>query len=377
METTAAESIDWERKADTLFRCLASVRESLREHQQRMDHQIEDALEQFVKRDALPPAPPPPAPEAADDEEANELAIDLSIELAAMTAENERLKLRLLSAAGDDLCRLSQEEIKELSSGGVKIPPREEFIASCERFHAQIAGEVGVLGNCLTLAQLIAENAKLTAERDAARNEINSAWQIIDTCYEIEPREVFEAGDKATPGMTPLSNAVFTIWKREPKVKELTAERDQLREQLTEAEPFAHAGRYMMTAMDAISEPELTADVKSIDAYIRVYERLRAQLTAAEAACDVKDAAIRAIETNQSCPCCGKWELNLVNAATSISGNSLLEERERLRAAIENLCGIIEAHEIDTLDCDRRGEIHCDCLERAMEKARAALKGGQ
>ena len=76
----------------------------------------------------------------------------------------ERLRNRLLTAAGDDLCRLSQEEIKAYSQGGVPIPPKEEFLASCERFHAQVAGEAGVNHNCLTLAQLIAENERLTRD---------------------------------------------------------------------------------------------------------------------------------------------------------------------------------------------------------------------
>src|SRR3990167_4585407 len=81
--------------------------------------------------------------------------------LAELAAEIERLKIRLLSAAGDDLCRLSQEEIKELSSGAVKIPPKEEFLASCERFHTQIAKESGVMKDCMTLAQFVAENERL------------------------------------------------------------------------------------------------------------------------------------------------------------------------------------------------------------------------
>lgn len=86
------------------------------------------------------------------------------IEIAELLiAEVEQLRQRLLTAAGDDLCRLSQEEIKAMSSGGVPIPPKEEFLASCERFHAQVAGESGVNQNCLTLAQLIAENERLRA----------------------------------------------------------------------------------------------------------------------------------------------------------------------------------------------------------------------
>jgi hypothetical protein len=87
---------------------------------------------------------------------------------ALLIEEVERLRTRLLSAAGDDLCRLSQEEIKAMSSGAVKIPPKAEFLASCERFHAQVAKESGVLENCLTLAQLIAENEKLREQLAAA-----------------------------------------------------------------------------------------------------------------------------------------------------------------------------------------------------------------
>jgi len=93
--------------------------------------------------------------------------------LDAATDTIERLKQRLLTAAGDDLCRLSQEEIKDLTGGKVPIPPRDEFLASCERFHAQVAGESGVNQNCLTLAQLIAENADLEAKLAASEA---AAW---------------------------------------------------------------------------------------------------------------------------------------------------------------------------------------------------------
>ena len=88
------------------------------------------------------------------------------------------LETRLLSAAGDDLCRLTQEEIKAMSAGTVKIPPKDEFLASCERFHAQVAGESGVMENCLTLAQLVAENAKLQADLATARAELDEACQL-------------------------------------------------------------------------------------------------------------------------------------------------------------------------------------------------------
>jgi regulator of replication initiation timing len=88
--------------------------------------------------------------------------------------DNERLQQRLLTAAGDDLCRLTQEEIRAYTSGAVPIPPKDEFLASCERFHAQIASESGVNHNCLTLAQLIAENERLKQERDQWRKELDN-----------------------------------------------------------------------------------------------------------------------------------------------------------------------------------------------------------
>jgi hypothetical protein len=96
---------------------------------------------------------------------------DLELKISELQSEIDRLRIRLLSAAGDDLCRLTQEEIKELSSGLVKIPPKEEFLKSCGRFHDQIAAGPGVLTNCLTLAQLIAENESLREDKDRLREE--------------------------------------------------------------------------------------------------------------------------------------------------------------------------------------------------------------
>lgn len=33
----------------------------------------------------------------------------------------------------------------------------------------------------------------------------------------------------------------------------------------------------------------------------------------------------------------------------------------------------IEAHEIESLDCDRRGDIYCNCLSQQVEKAKAVI----
>lgn len=89
--------------------------------------------------------------------------------IAELKAENAKLRARLLTAAGDDLCRLTQEEIKAYTSGAVQIPPEEEFIPSCLRFHQQIAGTEGVLQNCLTSAQMAAEITSLEAENARLR----------------------------------------------------------------------------------------------------------------------------------------------------------------------------------------------------------------
>ncbi len=106
--------------------------------------------------------------------------------------QTERLRARLLTAAGDDLCRLTQEEIKDLSSGKVQIPPKEEFLASCERFHAQIASKDGVMSNCLTLAQLVAENERLRQHADCVRipeeGVPEAKWLVIGPASVAEMR---------------------------------------------------------------------------------------------------------------------------------------------------------------------------------------------
>lgn len=45
------------------------------------------------------------------------------------------------------------------------------------------------------------------------------------------------------------------------------------------------------------------------------------------------------------------------------------------RAAMaEELVGVIEAHEIESLSCDRDGETYCDCLRKAVVKYRALAR---
>jgi hypothetical protein len=118
----------------------------------------------------------------------------------AAKAEVAKLRLRLLSAAGDDLCRLTQEEIKAYTSGEVQIPPKEEFIASCERFHQQIAAGPGVLSGCLTLAQLIAENERLKEQLVEAERVRNNAHEYsASKCVELINLKADLASLKAAP----------------------------------------------------------------------------------------------------------------------------------------------------------------------------------
>ena len=66
-------------------------------------------------------------------------------------------RLAVRNAAGDNLCWID---------GPVpsKIPPREEFLESCRRYHAQISGERGELTGCRTIAQLEARIIELEDE---------------------------------------------------------------------------------------------------------------------------------------------------------------------------------------------------------------------
>lgn len=85
----------------------------------------------------------------------------LEFTVQQLRTENAELRTRLLSAAGDDLCRLTQEEIEKYRLGKVQLPPKCVFIESCEAFHDDLAAKDGTLKKSYTLAQMIAENEKL------------------------------------------------------------------------------------------------------------------------------------------------------------------------------------------------------------------------
>lgn len=106
--------------------------------------------------------------------------VALDVRVRQLEKERDRLAARLLTAAGDDLCRLTQDEIKALGAGTVKIPPRDEFLASCARFHEQLAAESGVMTNCLTLAQLVAENQQQAHRIAALEAALRSIHDLAD-----------------------------------------------------------------------------------------------------------------------------------------------------------------------------------------------------
>lgn len=46
----------------------------------------------------------------------------------------------------------------------------------------------------------------------------------------------------------------------------------------------------------------------------------------------------------------------------------------KMLAALQSLIGVIDSHDIQTEDCDRRGHLYCDCLQRAREPALDAIR---
>lgn len=44
-----------------------------------------------------------------------------------------------------------------------------------------------------------------------------------------------------------------------------------------------------------------------------------------------------------------------------------------LQTALKSLIDVIDAHEIESLSCDRDGQIFCDCLQDEVKKAKLVL----
>lgn len=55
--------------------------------------------------------------------------------------------------------------------------------------------------------------------------------------------------------------------------------------------------------------------------------------------------------------------------------NAEFERLQTLERMLRELVGIIDSHEIELGDCDRRGHLHCDCLHRQMKKIKMTMEG--
>lgn len=74
------------------------------------------------------------------------------------------------------------------------------------------------------------------------------------------------------------------------------------------------------------------------------------------------------------CPTCGRASMWATSRdAAWAAWDADHEAVAKAREALRSLVGTIEAHDVRTLDCDRRGVEYCNCLERPMKMAHAAL----
>ena len=51
----------------------------------------------------------------------------------------------------------------------------------------------------------------------------------------------------------------------------------------------------------------------------------------------------------------------------------LVDELEKTQDTLKQLVGVIDAHEIESLDCDNRGDYYCDCLTKEVKKIKESL----
>lgn len=89
---------------------------------------------------------------------------------------------------------------------------------------ADVQLETYIRRQCLRHGTYSTEDVRslLAAHRHSAvaelRAEIDSAWQIIESCYDIEPRTELEEAAKTNGFKYGLAVAVHTIFKRDAKV---------------------------------------------------------------------------------------------------------------------------------------------------------------
>lgn len=58
---------------------------------------------------------------------------------------------------------------------------------------------------------------------------------------------------------------------------------------------------------------------------------------------------------------------------TNANLTDLYADKNALRDVLKNLVDVVEAHNLESLDCDNRGDYFCDCLSDAVKKAKEVL----
>lgn len=76
--------------------------------------------------------------------------------------DERALRAAIRNQVADDYCWLDDSELG-------KMIPREEFLESCSRYHAQITGERGTTNGCMTISQL---EARIIVLEDTITNAI-------------------------------------------------------------------------------------------------------------------------------------------------------------------------------------------------------------
>jgi len=77
--------------------------------------------------------------------------------------------------------------------------------------------------------------AAVEAERDLHARHIDRAWAMLANCYDIESRDECERSPLTHDGFLPLEMAIHAVYKRDPKVSAVAAERDRLKAALSTA----------------------------------------------------------------------------------------------------------------------------------------------
>jgi hypothetical protein len=108
------------------------------------------------------------------------------------------------------------------------LPPREDFLESCRRYHAQRQGPVAHGAACLpggmTIAELTTEVARLTAERDLARAMVAmNADRLEEQLAErtLERNEARRACRLVLDGLREDLGGVYSIRLREEHMEVL------------------------------------------------------------------------------------------------------------------------------------------------------------